>query len=501
MDDSQTRSVRLTAKVKSASGESTVARKTDAELGHYGKTIHRFSEENRRNGDCDVWILQSVFRQVVDHLAHDTSREHGGLLLGYEIESAEGKPAVVVAHSLPANHTHGSPVRLEIKEDSWAEWDRISDRYVRGYGWRRVGWYHSHPGIRIFLSKWDLDVCRDWERPTHVAMVVDPVGNQGGFFVRGKEGFRSESPQSFLEIHNVSSESIVVWGNHTPQPVAPENQPARKHDAAPEPAQAIEELAGTTEPGAAGPVPASKESPQPDTSEKPAEPVNGPPPQGRRPDRVWMNVTVVALLLILLAANSVLIAFVARLPRETVNLQPLSDQIGQLRADIANIRPAAAAAPKGATPAPSSSQPPAETAPPPKQAASAPASVPLAIKLAIAKKPTVLKPTESFQFKVNGNPAPDVVWSLEGPGSIDPHYGLYRAPDQFSGEAKVKVTAISRTESQSVTFTLRGTSASKGTSGDSGKKSAQATDTKQPDDSKQAADKQPPDNADKQQQP
>ena len=68
----------------------------------------------------------------------------------------------------------------------------------------------------------------------------------------------------------------------------------------------------------------------------------------------------------------------------------------------------------------------------------------------------MLKPSEVFQFKVNGNPAPEVVWSSEGPGSIDPFYGLYRAPSEFEGETNVKIIAKSWRGSQSVTFTLKG---------------------------------------------
>jgi hypothetical protein len=77
-------------------------------------------------------------------------------------------------------------------------------------------------------------------------------------------------------------------------------------------------------------------------------------------------------------------------------------------------------------------------------------------RLVIAKKPIMLGPSEAFQFKVQGDPVPEVVWSSEGPGSIDRFYGLYKAPNLFTGESKVKVTATSWMGSQSVTFTLKG---------------------------------------------
>jgi proteasome lid subunit RPN8/RPN11 len=464
MQDSQERSVRF----REVTERGAVGARGGGELpdlAQYRKTLHRSREENRRKGDCDVWILQSAYRQVVDHLTHDTSREHGGLLLGYEADVG-GRPAVVIAHSLPANHTKGSPVRLEIKEDSWAEWDRISDRYTRDYGWRRIGWYHSHPGIRIFLSRWDLDVCRDWERPTHVAMVVDPVGSQGGFFVRGEEGFRSDSPQSFFEIHNVSASSLVTWSNLDSQSVPADNTaPLRS--------------TSPIEPQGVGPKPVNVSPPT--TESLP----------GR--DRIWVYVTIMALLVLLLTANLAVLTLVNRIPQDTVNLQPLTDQIEELRAEVVRLRPTALVVtpPKPAAPV----SPQAETPAASKQVSDSPSTG----KLAIAKKPTILKPGEAFQFKVNGNPPPEVVWSLEGPGSIDSVYGRYRAPSQFSGEAKVKITATSQTEAQSVTFIL------KGTSKEEGKKTAEGGDVKQPDAKpdaqKEATDSQHPlDNAGKAQQ-
>jgi hypothetical protein len=182
-------------------------------------------------------------------------------------------------------------------------------------------------------------------------------------------------------------------------------------------------------------------------------------------NRFWVDIAILALLL-LLTTNTFLLWFVRRGPRETTSLQPLSDQIGELRAAVSKLRPPDAAAPvhpDALVPADAPVHPDA----PSTKALSRKADVPrrqvsnqpfTANRIAIAKKPTVLRPAEAFQFKVNGNPAPEVVWASEGPGSIDSVYGLYRAPDRFTGETRVKVTATSWAGSQSVTFTLLGTS-------------------------------------------
>jgi hypothetical protein len=173
----------------------------------------------------------------------------------------------------------------------------------------------------------------------------------------------------------------------------------------------------------------------------------------RTRDRHWVDVTIITLLLLLLAESSLLAWFVRRIPRETVNVQPLTERIGELSAAVSRLPPPAAAPVRPKTPPPNPQPANAEVSPPR-------VLNPLLIesRLVITEKPTMLQPSEAFQFKVNGNPAPEVVWSSEGAGSIDPFYGLYRAPDQYRGETRVKITATSWRGSQSVTFTLKGTS-------------------------------------------
>jgi hypothetical protein len=79
---------------------------------------------------------------------------------------------------------------------------------------QKIGWYHSHPNISIFLSHWDLNVCKDFDcRRTPIALVVDPVRNRGGFFVGGKEGYQAQCPQGFYEKCDLHPESLVTWSN------------------------------------------------------------------------------------------------------------------------------------------------------------------------------------------------------------------------------------------------------------------------------------------------
>jgi len=137
-------------------------------------------------------------------------------LLGYETWSEEAHaPVVVVEHAIPAKHTSGTPVRLTFTKESWRDLDGITEKLSQnGRVPTRVGWYHSHPNISIFLSHWDLDVCKEFDRRQYpIALVVDPVNRQGGFFIRGKNGYHPHVVQGFLEVHDVQKDSIVDWSN------------------------------------------------------------------------------------------------------------------------------------------------------------------------------------------------------------------------------------------------------------------------------------------------
>lgn len=176
-------------------------------------TRHAHARERMLAADCDIVFTQSLYRQIVGHVSSDTSVEQGGLLLGYVEQHPErARPVLVIDRALEAQHTVAALTRLTFTHETWAEFERRTDE-LRGSGVnrQRVGWYHSHPGHGIFLSEYDLNVCEDFRRPTQVALVVDPVSRDGGFFVRGEAGFRRDTPQGFWEWHDLSEESVVRW--------------------------------------------------------------------------------------------------------------------------------------------------------------------------------------------------------------------------------------------------------------------------------------------------
>jgi proteasome lid subunit RPN8/RPN11 len=176
--------------------------------------LYRCNKEQRRHGDCDIVLYQSVYKTIVEQLASDTTRENGGLLLGYEEPSAHLEtPKIYIVNALPATNAPGTVTSLTFTAETWIEFDRVITSEIRDSRIRRLGWYHSHLNLSIFLSIHDLDVCSVFRRPAHVALVVDPIRNEGGFFVRGQDGYQPDSPQGFWEYQDVAKESVVTWKN------------------------------------------------------------------------------------------------------------------------------------------------------------------------------------------------------------------------------------------------------------------------------------------------
>jgi proteasome lid subunit RPN8/RPN11 len=178
-------------------------------------TCHRCKDERRRDGDPEIWIPQSVYRELGEHVGADKSSEAGGILLGCELHSDVSEAIVVIVQqALRARSAIGSATRLHFCPSDWLEFDRVGES-VRAIGlqWRPVGWYHSHPAMPIKLSSLDLEVCTVFEKSAGIALVIDPVGDVGGIFVRGREGYQPNQPRGFWEMHDVQSTSLVHWTN------------------------------------------------------------------------------------------------------------------------------------------------------------------------------------------------------------------------------------------------------------------------------------------------
>jgi hypothetical protein len=92
-----------------------------------------------------------------------------------------GRTRVLVSHVLASAGARGEAACLHFGIEAWLE---LTPRRRSLAQHQVVGWYHSHPGIGVFLSGADRDLhdAHFSAFPWYVAVVADPVGGDLGVF-------------------------------------------------------------------------------------------------------------------------------------------------------------------------------------------------------------------------------------------------------------------------------------------------------------------------------
>lgn len=133
----------------------------------------------RAPGAMEVFIDSDIARGVVAHVGSTRDVEVGGILAGHIEE--DGGEFVRVTAALEAKHTVQTLGSLTFTHDTWADFaDTMVSRHPSE---KIVGWYHSHPGHGVFMSKFDLFLHRSFfPNLWQVAWVIDPVRSRQGLF-------------------------------------------------------------------------------------------------------------------------------------------------------------------------------------------------------------------------------------------------------------------------------------------------------------------------------
>lgn len=132
--------------------------------------------------DLLVFAGRKAMESMHVFLGHELEREHGGVLLGSAfIDPGESRPYVVIHAAVPALNTEGSSNHLQFTPEAWAYISGIIDENYPDLV--VVGWYHSHPGLGVFMSNTDQATQRAFfANSWNLAVVSDPVTLQTGWF-------------------------------------------------------------------------------------------------------------------------------------------------------------------------------------------------------------------------------------------------------------------------------------------------------------------------------
>src|SRR3990172_1580472 len=135
-----------------------------------------------------VFLTQKTFVRICAHAGSDLHNEVRGALVGkWRVDAARGGKFVVVEGALPAPYTrHGSSFVTFTQDSLVALHEQLEQRHP---GKQMVGWYHTHPGLGLFLSGYDAWLHEHffpelWQG----GLGIGPQARPGGVLARGQGG-------------------------------------------------------------------------------------------------------------------------------------------------------------------------------------------------------------------------------------------------------------------------------------------------------------------------
>jgi proteasome lid subunit RPN8/RPN11 len=134
-----------------------------------------------------IFVELDAMRELESHALENINVELGGVLLGEHSLDDQGRPFIVVRDSLRAEHYEATRGSFKFTHQTWESISRQREQFPDAFA--VVGWYHTHPGWGVFLSDMDLFICHHFfNRPLDVALVIDPVRDERGWFAWSSEG-------------------------------------------------------------------------------------------------------------------------------------------------------------------------------------------------------------------------------------------------------------------------------------------------------------------------
>lgn len=131
-------------------------------------------------GEPEVVIPGPVQERMEKFARGDLKNERGGILVGSFTEK-DGVFSLRISGFIEAKHTDSSSASLKFTHATWNDIHAVKDELFPEE--KIVGWFHTHPGMGIFLSNYDLFIQRNFfKEPWQVAFVMDPVSGERGFF-------------------------------------------------------------------------------------------------------------------------------------------------------------------------------------------------------------------------------------------------------------------------------------------------------------------------------
>jgi len=144
-----------------------------------------------QNPDPTLVVARCSVIDTIIRGGMDLPTEIGGILLGAAYVLPKSNSHLThVRQSLFATGGEGSSSHFRFTSSSWETMRKqIREEHVV------IGWFHTHPGLGIFMSETDRRTQRHFfAQPWQVSLVVDPISGDYGFFA----GMESEPVSEIL---------------------------------------------------------------------------------------------------------------------------------------------------------------------------------------------------------------------------------------------------------------------------------------------------------------
>ena len=170
--------------------------------------------ESETTPAISIFVTQKAMVNACAFASSDLSNEVGGWLIwNWRQDKKSGVEFIVVDNILPAKHTRKRNAFLTFTHDSQVALLNNLENYFPGK--LLVGWFHTHPRMGIFFSNMDTWLHENFFREYwQVALVIEPVSSQGGFFVQKADGKLDRTHYyGFYELLNKRKKSYMPWIN------------------------------------------------------------------------------------------------------------------------------------------------------------------------------------------------------------------------------------------------------------------------------------------------
>jgi proteasome lid subunit RPN8/RPN11 len=158
-----------------------------------------------------VIIDKGTLNYIKEFAKKDTSKERGGVLVGAVEKLNKQKPKITILGAIEGKYTDASSVSLKFTHETWNSIHEIKEQKYPDS--KIVGWFHTHPGLGIFLSHYDLFIHRNFfKEPWQVAIVIDPLNDKMGLFYWEQSDIVEAGAKKKQGI-SVEEEDVKIKGN------------------------------------------------------------------------------------------------------------------------------------------------------------------------------------------------------------------------------------------------------------------------------------------------